>query len=79
MAKIDMEGPMLVGVLWMFQCIAFGLVALRLYARLVVVQNYGWDDHCFNVTVVSLLFMDFMWSLCIFWKSALKHIFVDAN
>lgn len=53
MAKIDMEGPMLVGVLWMFQCIAFGLVVLRLYARLVVVQNYGWDDHCFNVTVVS--------------------------
>lgn len=56
MGGIAMEGPMLVGVLWMFQCIAFALVALRLYARLVVVQTYGWDDHLFNITVVSLLF-----------------------
>lgn len=53
MVEIAKRGPMMVGVLWMFQCIAFALVALRLYARLVVVQTYGWDDHCFNVSVVS--------------------------
>lgn len=45
---------MMVGVLWMFQFIAFALIALRLYARLLVVQTYGWDDHCFNASVVGL-------------------------
>ncbi|KAJ4397469.1 hypothetical protein N0V93_001698 [Gnomoniopsis smithogilvyi] len=55
MGEITMRGPMMVGVLWMFQAIAFALVALRLYARLVVVQTYGWDDHCFNVAVLLLL------------------------
>lgn len=50
------RGPMMVGVVWMFQCIAFALVAIRLYARLVVVQTYSWDDHCFNAAVVSLFF-----------------------
>lgn len=49
----------MVGVLWMFQCIAFALVAIRLYARLVVVQTYSWDDHCFNAAVVSLFYIQF--------------------
>ncbi|POS73230.1 hypothetical protein DHEL01_v208375 [Diaporthe helianthi] len=49
------EAPMLVGVLWMFQVIAFILVALRLYTRLIVIHNYGMDDHFFNLAVVILL------------------------
>lgn len=44
---------MMVGVLWMFQALAFILVGLRLYTRLVVMSNYGWDDHFFNAAVVS--------------------------
>lgn len=44
---------MMVGVMWMFQVIAFILVALRLYTRLVVMHIYGIDDHFFNFTVVS--------------------------
>lgn len=47
---------MMLGVMWMFQIIAFGLVSLRLYARLNVVQTYGWDDHFFNAAVVCSLF-----------------------
>lgn len=44
---------MMLGILWMFQVIAFILVGFRLYTRLVVVHNYGIDDHFFNLTVVS--------------------------
>lgn len=44
---------MMLGILWMFQVIAFILVGLRLYTRLVVMHNYGIDDHCFNFSVVS--------------------------
>lgn len=43
---------MMLGIMWMFQIIAFSLVSLRLYARLNVVQTYGWDDHFFNTAVV---------------------------
>lgn len=53
---------MMVGVLWMFQAIAFILVGLRLYTRLVVVHAYGIDDHFFNFSVVNkppLLFPTF--------------------
>lgn len=46
------KGPMLLGVVWTFQVFAFALVGLRLYARLRVVQTYGWDDHFFNASVV---------------------------
>lgn len=46
------KGPMLLEVVWTFQAIAFALVGLRLYARLRVVQTYGWDDHFFNASVV---------------------------
>lgn len=46
------RGPSLVGVLWTFQFVAFGLVGLRLYARLKVIQTYGWDDYLFCVSVV---------------------------
>lgn len=46
---------MMLGVMWMFQAIAFILVGLRLYTRLVVMSNYGWDDHFFNAAVVSIL------------------------
>lgn len=49
------RAPMMIGVLWMFQGIAFILVGLRLYTRLVVMSNYGWDDHFFNAAVVSIL------------------------
>lgn len=48
------RGPALVGILWTFQFIAFGLVGLRLYARLKVIQTYGWDDIWFCATVVSV-------------------------
>lgn len=44
---------MMLGIMWMFQVIAFILVGFRLYTRLVVVHNYGIDDHFFNFTVVS--------------------------
>lgn len=44
---------MMLGIMWMFQIIAFILVGFRLYTRLVVVHNYGIDDHFFNLTVVS--------------------------
>lgn len=44
---------MMLGIIWMFQFIAFILVGLRLYTRLVVVHNYGIDDHFFNFAVVS--------------------------
>lgn len=44
---------MMLGIMWTFQVIAFILVGLRLYTRLVVVHNYGIDDHFFNFTVVS--------------------------
>lgn len=44
---------MMVGVLWMFQVIAFILVGLRLYTRLAVLHIYGIDDHFFNLSVVS--------------------------
>lgn len=44
---------MMLGVLWMFQAIAFILVGLRLYTRLVVMSNFGWDDHFFNAAAVS--------------------------
>lgn len=44
---------MMVGILWMFQVIAFILVGLRLYTRLVVLHVYGIDDHFFNFAVVS--------------------------
>lgn len=47
------KAPMMVGVLWMFQVIAFILVGLRLYTRLVVVHAYGIDDHFFNLSVVN--------------------------
>ncbi|KUI70304.1 hypothetical protein VM1G_06441 [Cytospora mali] len=44
----------MLGVMWMFQAIAFILVGLRLYTRLVVMSNYGWDDHFFNAAVGRL-------------------------
>lgn len=47
------KAPMMVGVLWMFQLIAFILVGFRLYTRLVVMHIYGIDDHFFNFAVVS--------------------------
>lgn len=53
MVVVMQRAPMMVGVLWMFQAFAFILVGLRLYTRLVVMSNYGWDDHCFNAAVVS--------------------------
>lgn len=43
---------MMLGVMWTFQVIACCLVVLRIYARLNVVQKYGWDDHFFNGAVV---------------------------
>lgn len=55
MIPVVQRAPMTLGVMWMFQVIAFLLVGLRLYTRLVVMSNYGWDDHFFNAAVVSLL------------------------
>lgn len=55
MVQIGGLAPMLLGILWTFQFIAFGLVGLRLYTRLHVVQTYGWDDHFFNIAVVCFL------------------------
>lgn len=55
MEPIIQRAPMMLGVMWMFQAIAFILVGLRLYTRLVVMSNYGWDDHFFNAAAVSLL------------------------
>lgn len=52
MVAIGGSAPMMLGVMWTFQAIAFCLVALRVYARLNVVQTYGWDDHLFNGAVV---------------------------
>lgn len=46
---------MMVGVLWMFQVIAFILVGFRLYTRLVVMHIYGVDDHFFNFAVASTI------------------------
>ncbi|KAF3764184.1 hypothetical protein M406DRAFT_258120 [Cryphonectria parasitica EP155] len=54
MDRIAGKAPMMLAVLWTFQAVAFALVGLRLYARLVVVQTYGWDDHCFNGAVILL-------------------------
>jgi hypothetical protein len=48
------QAPMMLGVMWMFMIIALILVGLRLYTRLVVVHNYGIDDHFFNFAVVSI-------------------------
>lgn len=48
------EAPKMLGIMWMFQVIAFVLVGLRLYTRLVVMHNYGIDDHFFNLAVVSI-------------------------
>lgn len=53
MVPVGGSAPTMLGIMWMFQIIAFGLVSLRLYARLNVVQKYGWDDHFFNTAVVS--------------------------
>ncbi|ROW04775.1 hypothetical protein VMCG_04897 [Cytospora schulzeri] len=55
MEPIIQRAPMMLGVMWMFQAIAFILVGLRLYTRLVVMSNYGWDDHFFNTAVFLLL------------------------
>ncbi|KAK7708366.1 hypothetical protein SLS63_013503 [Diaporthe eres] len=49
------KAPMMVGVLWMFQVIAFILVGFRLYTRLAVIHIYGIDDHFFNFSVFCLL------------------------
>lgn len=54
MVETDGRAPTMLGVLWTFQAIAFTLVGLRLYARLLVVQTYGWDDHFFNGAVVRI-------------------------
>ncbi|KAK2598648.1 hypothetical protein N8I77_012043 [Diaporthe amygdali] len=48
------EAPKFLGILWTFQVIAFTLVGLRLYTRLVVLHNYGIDDHFFNFAVFWL-------------------------
>ncbi|KAI3397110.1 hypothetical protein diail_11253 [Diaporthe ilicicola] len=52
---LKQEAPMMLGVLWMFVVIAFILVGLRLYTRMVVMQNYGIDDHFFNFAVLCLV------------------------
>ncbi|KAG6368837.1 hypothetical protein INS49_003053 [Diaporthe citri] len=49
------KAPMMVGIMWMFQVIAFILVGFRLYTRLVVMHIYGIDDHFFNFAVFCLL------------------------
>ncbi|KAG8159905.1 hypothetical protein KVR01_010542 [Diaporthe batatas] len=49
------QAPLMLGVVWTFQLIAFILVGLRLYTRLVVIHNYGMDDHFFNLSVFCLL------------------------
>lgn len=51
--EISGKAPLMLGVLWTFQLIAFALISFRLYARLVVVQMYGWDDYMFGLTVVK--------------------------
>lgn len=50
---------MMLGVVWMFQLIAFIFLGLRLYTRLVVINNYGWDDHFFNLSVVRKSLFNF--------------------
>lgn len=52
------EAPTMIGILWMLTFIAFVLVGLRLYTRLVVIHNYGWDDHFFNLSVVRNFVLD---------------------
>lgn len=61
---------MMLGIMWMFQVIAFILVGFRLYTRLVVMHNYGIDDHFFNFTVVGAFSLSFNtpngWSMSLY-------------
>ena len=51
----DNLGPMLIGVNWAIFGPATILVCLRLFTRLYITHNFGWDDAVIAVTQVSLL------------------------
>ncbi|KAI5927226.1 hypothetical protein F4810DRAFT_649833 [Camillea tinctor] len=54
-------GPMLNGVLWMQVGLAAVFVGLRLYTRLIVLRNVGWDDW---FTVFSLVLLLLFTAFC---------------
>lgn len=54
MVGLGGEAPMMLGILWGLTGVTFIFVLMRLYTRVKVVQSYGWDDHFFNASFVSL-------------------------
>lgn len=47
------DGPWAVAVMWIVTLLTFAFVVLRVYTRAMVVQNYGVDDHVYNLAFVS--------------------------
>lgn len=49
------RAPMAIATMWCLTAITIIFVALRLYTRVVVVNQLGWDDHIFLLSGVSVL------------------------
>ncbi|KAI1075005.1 hypothetical protein F5B20DRAFT_573723 [Whalleya microplaca] len=55
MSSYGGQGPMVNGVLWMQVALAAVFVGLRLYTRIVILNNIGWDDYLTAFSLVLLI------------------------
>lgn len=51
------KGPTLVGVLWMETVICLVVLGLRVYTRMRILRNPGWDDLLLVITWVRCPFL----------------------
>lgn len=49
------QGPGLIAAAWIMGSAGCSLLALRMYARIAIVKNVGWDDWTMIIAVVSIL------------------------
>jgi len=49
------RGPLLLGVTIVSTSLALAVVGLRLFVRVKIVKNVGWDDHTIVAASVSLM------------------------
>ena len=47
-------GPLMIGIMWTFTCLAMIAIALRLYVRIFIVKKLGLDDWFMMIAGVSI-------------------------
>lgn len=48
------QAPTVLPVMWVLVTIVFAFIALRLYTRIKILNQLGWDDHVYTFSGVSI-------------------------